>query len=515
MRHRDATLVYGATAVYSTRPTSVAPRASAGHPPTSSSDIRTHTPDPIRERASAPTSPLRLVTAQVEAPGVEPDTFLRLASGEPRGLWARGERWVAHRGVLREIRCDADDVDATGDRFERVGRLTRALPAPVEESGNVRLYGGFAFGDDHRAEDAWTGFPAALFHLPEVELTGDASGTGHLRVRGVAHPDEVVAVQERLQGRALALLNALRGSIPAAPNGGAPGGRARLEALRRDAWEGAVEGLLRAIARGRVSKVVLARTLDVETAAPVDPVDLVAALRTGNPGTHVFLFEPEPGKVLLGAAPEALATLRRGVFHATAVAGSVARGDDQAEQRRLAQVLHASQKDRAEQRVVVEDMVSRLSALASDVKAEAEPHVLTLARIQHLETEIRARVDERTSVLDLVAALHPTPAVCGVPREEALVLLRRDEPFERGWYAGPVGWFTLGGDGHFVPALRTTVGGGACWRLFAGAGIVEGSRPAAEWEETGIKFQPVLQALAAIGVQLPGEADAGGSPEES
>jgi menaquinone-specific isochorismate synthase len=413
------------------------------------------------------------------------------------------------------------DASAGAERFRRVARLAAELPRPAGDEGRVRLYGGFAFRDDHRAEGPWIGFPAALFHLPEVELTGDASGR-RLRARALVAPTDVETARAELERRAAGIRDALlASSVASRPGSGedgaaAPPGRsvapavaARLTALEREHWEAVVDEILEAIRVGRVSKVVLARTLDVAAPAPVEPVDVLEALRSGNPHTHVFLFEPQPGRALLGAAPEAVATLRRGVFHATAVAGSVARGATPEEQEALAARLLGSAKDRAEQRIVVEDMVARLEPLTRDVRAEPEPHVLTLARIQHLETEIRARVDDGTSILALVDALHPTPAVCGVPREGALELLRREEPFDRGWYAGPVGWFTLEGDGHFVPALRTAVGEGAHWRLFAGAGIVHGSRPAAEWDETSIKFQPVLRALAAAGVSLPeGEPEA-------
>jgi menaquinone-specific isochorismate synthase len=460
------------------------------------------------------------VTGSVEAAGLEPEAFLRASAGEPRGLWARGERWVAHRGTLAVLNGRG------AERFASVRAAAASLPAPAAEGERVRLYGGFAFRHDHEPEGAWEGFPAALFHLPEVELTGDASGR-RMRVRALSEARDVETTRAALSARAGELRDRmLRAEVGAGPRvagtgpdphvagsgpdplvAGRPPGTgaevARLTALRQDVWEHAVEGILGAIAAGRVSKVVLARTLDVDGRAAVDPVEVLAALRAGNPLTHVFLFEPTPGRALLGAAPEAVATLRRGVFHATAVAGSVARGADAGEQARLAAALLASAKDRAEQRVVVEDMVRRLTPLARDVRAEAEPHVLTLARIQHLETEIRARIDEGTAILDLVEELHPTPAVCGVPREGALALLRREEPFHRGWYAGPVGWFTLEGDGHFVPALRTAVGDGRHWRLFAGAGIVEGSRPAAEWEETAIKLEPVRRALAAAGVRFP------------
>jgi isochorismate synthase EntC len=157
----------------------------------------------------------------------------------------------------------------------------------------------------------------------------------------------------------------------------------------------------------------------------------------------------------------------------------------------------ASDKDRAEHRISVDDMVLRLARLADDVRAELEPHVLALPAIQHLETAIRARVREGVTVLDLVAALHPTPAVCGEPRDAALERLAYEEPFERGWYAGPVGWFDVEGNGMFAPALRCGVCFEGDWRLYAGAGIVAGSRADAEWTETGIKLQPVLRALTA------------------
>jgi isochorismate synthase len=265
-----------------------------------------------------------------------------------------------------------------------------------------------------------------------------------------------------------------------------------------------VEGTLARIRAGALSKAVLARTLDVELGGALDTLDVLLALWQQHADTHAFLFEPRPGSWLLGAAPEALATLRDGRVTATAVAGSVRRGAHPDEDRALAHSLLDSPKDRAEHRVVVEDMVARLGPLTREVRAEDEPHVLTLARIQHLVTQVEAVARPEYPILHLVEALHPTPAVCGVPRDAALAFLHDAEPFHRGWYAGPVGWFDTEGEGHFVPALRTGVGSGDRWRLFAGAGIVEGSDPASEWEETAIKFVPVLRALAAAGAEIAG-----------
>jgi menaquinone-specific isochorismate synthase len=363
----------------------------------------------------------------------------------------------------------------------------------------VRLYGGFSFRADHAPEGHWQGFPAARFHLPTLELTGDASGRGRLRGQALAAPDEAPAVRQRISRRLAALHRRLAEAEATAP---ATGARGHIVATQRTAWGTAVEEVLDAIARGRISKAVLARTLDVTLEGRVGPVELAEALWVRNPGTHVFLFEPVPGRALAGAAPEALATVRSGIFHATAVAGSAARGGDPAADARLAAGLLDSAKDRAEHALVVDDMRRRLEPLAGDIRTDAEPSVLTLARIQHLETGVRARLRAGAHILDLVEALHPTPAVCGVPRDQALELLRTTEPFHRGWYAGPVGWFATDGDGHFVPALRTAVGDGGRWRLYAGAGIVDGSTPQGEWDETAIKFQPILRALASRGADF-------------
>jgi len=454
-----------------------------------------------------------VLTAAVAVEGARPDAFLRMARGEPRGFWARGDRWVAHAGALATLEVGEG---AAQERFQSVrDAAARWVALPREGTpgqgdarlhGRLRFYGGFAFREDHRASGFWEGFAPALFLLPSLELVGDAGGVPRLRARAVlaegADPEGALA---ELEGVLARTADRVRGDLGRPSPADVP---AQQTEMGRVTWEDAVEQALGAIRAGRFSKVVLARTLDITTAEPIDPVDVVQHLWRENPGTHVFLFEPHPGRPLLGAAPETVATLRKGVFHATAVAGSIARGDTEAERAKLAARLLASRKDREEHRIAREDMVARLGPLAEQVRAADEPHVLTLSRIQHLETEIRARVLDR-GVLELLEALHPTPAVCGHPRDAALDFLRGEEPFDRGWYAGPVGFFDEEGNGVFAPALRSAVAHGRTWRLFAGAGIVAGSRPELEWAETGIKFEPVLCALEASGARIDRGAGAG------
>jgi len=452
----------------------------------------------------------RLATVTIPAPDLGAEAFLRAAPERERGFWAKGERWVAHRGVAAEFRSEA-----SGDRFDDAASWVRALvrdpllPADATRAPRVLCFGGFAFRADHEARDVWKAFPAARFQVPAFELEGEASGDAWLRARALVGAEDAGDALARLRRSA----EALRAELASQSEGALPAPRAvqgHTMATDRAAWDRAVEASLAAIRGGSVSKVVLARTLDVDVDA--DPVRVAMGLWQANPGTYVFFFQPEADAALVGAAPETVATLRNGVFHATAVAGSIRRGDSPREQAELAARLLASGKDRHEHRIALDDMVARLATVTHQIRTDPQPHVLTLARIQHLETEIRASVPAGTGVLDLVRLLHPTAAVCGLPRDAALAFLAGAEPFHRGWYAGPVGWMDGEGNGMFAPALRSAVFHDGVWRLFAGAGIVEGSVPAAEWEETAMKFTPVLEALAAAGVELA-EAPAPGIAE--
>ena len=446
----------------------------------------------------------RLATVTIPAPDLRPEAFLAQGSGQRRGFWARGDHWVAHRGSASEILLDGPPGE--DDRFAEVATRARRLAEdPVLVPGatrapRIRFFGGFSFRDGHLASGIWSGFPRARFLVPEVELEGDLSGDAWLRARGRAPRGRERETLARLRHVA----EAARAELAAAGEGASrdtPPVSCRLEAGAQDAWEDAVQACLDAIREGRIGKAVLARTLTVALERRVDPVDVVMHLWRANRGSHVFLFEPEPDAALVGAAPETVATLKDGVFHATAVAGSIRRGATPREQAELAAKLLASDKDRAEQGIALDDMIARLATVAHQIRSDPQPHVLTLARIQHLETEIRASVPAGVGVLDLLRILHPTPAVCGLPRDAALEVLAHREPFHRGWYAGPVGWFDPEGNGVFAPALRTGVSRGTEWRLFAGAGIVDGSVPSAEWEETGIKLEPMLEALHAAGAR--------------
>lgn len=468
-----------------------------------------------RRDVDTPTPPQQagggILSKAVELEEARPESLLRLGMGRPRGFWAREGKWVAHFGEVASVSVP-EGADAS-ERFTRswesslailrgvdgIGaRGDESVPTGGPEPYPSRMYGGFSFGDDHRAEGIWSGFPPARFILPEVELSSGPEAFW-LRVRvGVDEAGGARKSGIALERRTEEILDLLSKATATAEASSVSSIQTTTD---KGAWLQAVAKAVEAIDAGDISKVVLARTLDVETDRALNPVEVLGHLWRSNPKAHVFLFEPDPGACFIGAAPETIATLTGGSFRATAVAGTVARGASDEEQKALAQRLLSSEKDTTEHAIAVNDMVARLEGLGLQVAADDVPHVLTLAGIQHLESRLQAAVPSGLEVLRILKALHPTPAVCGLPRDAAFAYLHREEPFERGWYAGPVGWFDGWGDGVFVPALRSAVVRENRWRLFAGAGIVAGSDPEAEWEETRIKFQPVLQALAECGVE--------------
>jgi menaquinone-specific isochorismate synthase len=256
-------------------------------------------------------------------------------------------------------------------------------------------------------------------------------------------------------------------------------------------WRAAVETAVASLRAGELDKVVLARALDVTAAAALDPRAVASRLAARFPGCFTYICDG-----LVGASPELL--VRRTGRHAESVvlAGTVRRGATPEEDAALEASLLASPKDAAEHRWAATSVEDVFSTVATDVVADARPTLLRLANVSHLATHIEAWLGaDAPTALALAAALHPSAAVGGSPRDEAMSAIRRLESAPRGRYAAPVGWVDAAGDGEFAIALRCAQIAGAHARLWAGAGIVADSDPDAEVAETTAKFDAVLSAL--------------------
>ncbi|ESP88593.1 isochorismate synthase [Candidatus Halobonum tyrrellensis] len=446
------------------------------------------------QRGGAPARPAAdatLVSRSCEVSDVSFRAFLAARDrGEPRVHWA-SPAGLELVGGGAAVRLTAEGAD----RFDRLRADAATVFADTDvgaEAGSAatrpRMLGGVAFDAAHEPDATWAGFPAASFLLPAVQLTRDHEGT-YLTVTRYAADATAAAVDDDLTAarESLADLPMMR------PSGGKPGVAATRWRTDRAEWVEQVERVRERIRAGDLRKVVLATALDVDLASPVDIPDTLERLRRTYPECYRFLVQPSGGDAFFGPPPERLVKLDGRRVETEALAGSMPRGDSHETDADNARSLLESEKLQHEQRLVVDTIAEQLSAYG-DVR-EGEQGVRKLTNIQHLRTPIEADLDGPEHVLTLVEALHPTPAMGGLPLAEALATIRGTETFDRGWYASPVGWFDGNGDGEFAVGIRSCVAGDDHATLFAGNGIVGDSDPEAEWEELQPKVRPVLDEL--------------------
>ena len=260
-------------------------------------------------------------------------------------------------------------------------------------------------------------------------------------------------------------------------------------------YAAAVAGLVKRLRRDDLRKVVLARTIEVAAGRRLDGRRLAHRLRAVNPDAYTFAAPTATGTIV-GASPELLLSRFGREVRSNPLAGSAARAGDPAEDRENGERLLASGKDHEEHAIVVEAVARTLEPHCRELSWDREPVLLETPNVWHLSTRFRGLLREPApSALDLVRELHPTPAVAGEPRDAALAAIERLEPFDRGAYAGPVGWVDASGDGEWAIALRCAELRDDHATLYAGAGIVAESRPADEVDETDRKFRAFLDAL--------------------
>ncbi|MGI8932482.1 MAG: isochorismate synthase, partial [Phormidesmis sp.] len=261
-------------------------------------------------------------------------------------------------------------------------------------------------------------------------------------------------------------------------------------------FERAVTAALPQVHSGQLHKVVLADVMDVVAPQPVNVGRSLQALRQNHPDCTVFSVGNGRGQSFIGASPERLLSIANGQLTTDALAGSASRSQTPGIDTQLAQALLNSEKERYEHQVVVEFIVQQLRSLGLNPHYTATPKLLQLRHIQHLHTQISAVLSPQTvPPLDILAKLHPTPAVAGVPRQAACQFISHHETFDRSLYAAPIGWIDTQGNSEFVVGIRSALINGCQARLYAGAGIVAGSEPAKELAEIKLKLQTLLSAL--------------------
>ncbi len=436
------------------------------------------------------------VTAEVEVADPCAAVFASRLASDRWFCWEQPDRGFALAGL-----GVAHEAASRGPaRFQEVARecLRAGGDAVLEEppglpagAGPVWL-GGFAFDPEGGASSTWSSLPPASLFLPELSLCR-SGGRSFLTLNAVVGPGEEA---ERVWARLEARLAGLRAETPLPLLDPHPTAHAAIRSARPPGeFEATVEAATERIAKGEMSKVVLAREVIVEAAAAHDPAALFGAMRQQFPACFCFCAGT-PEAAFIGASPELLVRRSGAGVSTVALAGSTRRSSDPAVDDHLGEQLLRSDKDRREQRIVSERIVRALRPHSVWVEAAAEPEIVKVANIQHLATPVIAQLTEPRSAIELAGMLHPTPAVGGEPWPAAAAAIAELEGMDRGWYAAPVGWMDATEDGEFCVALRSALLRDREAHLFAGVGVVAGSDPAAELAETEVKLGALLPLLA-------------------
>jgi len=258
-----------------------------------------------------------------------------------------------------------------------------------------------------------------------------------------------------------------------------------------DGFKNSVIAALSAIASDKVEKIVLARDVVSKVTDNFDNRSALKKLSANYPTCWTYSVDG-----LFGASPELLVRVSHKQVSARVLAGTAGRGTDPGIDQAISNALQTSSKNIAEHKFAVASMVEELKKFCTKVDADEVPFSLPLPNLWHLASDVHATLHDEASVLDIAAVLHPTAAVAGTPTLVARKLIGELEPFDRGRYAGPVGWIGADGDGEFAIALRGAQLTDGQLTAYAGCGIVAGSEPEAELAETELKFKPIREALS-------------------
>lgn len=409
--------------------------------------------------------------------------WLAAQTGRIRGFWAdrEGGLEIAALGEADEVKGTVPDDYASCIR-ELERRWTDAEP-------ETRYFGGFRFGNWHPSDPAWRPFQAYRFILPEVELIrrGDGACALVCNVCRIDRPDPMGGLR-----------NTLRALAPAGPFQPQPIARTigRRDMPDRETWMNLVARALHGIRAGTLEKLVLARRVCFELERPADPFTLIRRVREEAGRCYVYAGVHDIGLSFVGASPERLYSRNGRTLRSEALAGTRPRSADPAADAALGRELLEDPKDQHEHWLVVEGIVRALAPLARESCAEPAPTLLKLANVQHLLTRIEAHLLPEADDAALLSALHPSPAMGGQPRAVAREWIAALEPFDRGWYAGPIGWIAPDA-AEFAVAIRCGLVAGRKLCLFSGAGLVAESDPAAEWSEMESKLGGFLNILGA------------------
>ncbi|KAB8131469.1 isochorismate synthase [Gracilibacillus oryzae] len=406
-----------------------------------------------------------------------------------RSFWSNADRDILFIGVgnAYTIKATENSYDVTKAEWNNLMKRT-IINNPYKNAytGPIAI-GGFPFDEANDSYDLWQGFEGSQFRIPQYMLSVD-NEEYYLTVNTwIEQNSDIEKIANILNEESNILLHSA--FKPSEKN------QLLLKyEVDPDEWKQLVRKVTDYIDSSTVNKVVLARELQVELLHPCNITDVLKQLLRRQQNSYVFAWETD-GACFIGASPERLVQVEDDQLLSTCLAGTAPRGKTMEEDNQISQSLLQDEKNREEHQIVVNMIRDSVLSYARQVRIPDQPVIYPLQNMQHLFTPVRAELMFGYTLLDVVKKLHPTPALSGFPQKESLAFIREHETLERGWYGAPIGWFDHKFNGEFAVAIRSGLIREEKASLFAGCGIVKESDPDLEYEETKIKFTPMLEAL--------------------
>jgi menaquinone-specific isochorismate synthase len=416
---------------------------------------------------------------------------------EPHFYWKDRKAGITYLGLGVCERIEENSID----RYRLIEQSVNNLFSNVNYFGDsktnnklsLKIFGGFSFFIRHKAVGIWNSFPRALFVLPKLLFQQHRDGSNWVTIcvknnQSISETQIDNLLKKELEG---VLIN------PNSPQDFNPEISEIGKDSDKNAWISLVEKAKSIITMGGFTKVVLARPFSLQSNDNSNISPVIRRLNNLYPSCFQFSFSPEKNQTFFGATPELLVNLDGNEIETVALAGSIKRGENQIDDDRQERLLMESAKNRHEHQLVVDAIQEQLASLA-DGKIKLMPlSIRKLKNIQHLQQKIKLKRKPRHSIFNFIEALHPTPALGGQPRIQALAFIQNSENFERGWYGGPIGFLDQSGDGCFAVAIRSGIKSEDHYNIFAGAGIVADSDAEKEWDETILKLSPLIEGITA------------------
>jgi len=425
------------------------------------------------------------------------ETLLSSASAleEEYFYWHKPEAAMRFIGLQRFIEVTADGKTRSDLCDEQVQQLLQNIVCNLQDSAVPRdlpiLMGAMSFAYGQK-DEVWEDFHDADWFIPRImylEMRGRFLCVSFFTDEPAEEAEDEPA--EEAEKLYLQSKERLQRAGTFSPPGSLPRIEPDIQGEFSD-WAEKVDTILEDIHSGSLSKVVLSRMIRYRLSHSADPSRLMSQLALRYPGCYIFAYK-KGSSLFFGASPEKLAALHDGLIEADALAGSMPRGSDENEDERLGKALLSSKKNLAEQKAVVHFILDSFAEFTCTLQAPRYPVLRKLPNIQHLWTPVQGELCPGFSVLKILGRIHPTPAICGVPWKRARKRILQIEDYSRGLYSGLLGWFGVGYEGEFAVAIRSALMKQRSLYVFAGCGIVEGSDPLSEYQESELKLKPMTR----------------------